>query len=139
MSEENDWPAAGEDSDEEEFINLALMATSEEQEASYACSQVLTSNLSDLSKEECKSAVDEISNELYNLHVSLKSLTRENTRFKNTNDLLLEKNVVLEKELLTLEKCKKECQITKEELILSLKREETSKKHLAKELEVISK
>ena len=28
------WAAAGEDSDEEEFINLALMATSEEQEAS---------------------------------------------------------------------------------------------------------
>ena len=62
VSEEKDWAAAGEDSDEEEFINLALMATSEEQEASSASSQVLTSNLSDLSKEECKSAFDEISN-----------------------------------------------------------------------------
>ena len=31
MSEEKDWSAAGEDFDEEEFINLALMATSEEQ------------------------------------------------------------------------------------------------------------
>ena len=115
------------------------MATSEEQEASSAGSQVLTSNLSDLSKEECKSVVDEISNELYNLHVSLKSLTRENARIKNTNDLLLERNALLENELLTLEKCKKECQIAKDELILSLKREETTKKHLAKELEVISK
>ena len=47
--------AAGEDSDEEEFINMALMATSEEQEDSSACSQILTSILSDLSKEECKS------------------------------------------------------------------------------------
>ena len=28
VSEEKDWAAAGEDSDEEEFINLALMATS---------------------------------------------------------------------------------------------------------------
>ena len=45
----------------------------------------------------------------------------------------------LEKELLTLEKCKKECQVAKEELISSLKREETAKKHLAKELEIISK
>ena len=33
----------------------------------------------------------------------------------------------------------KKCQVAKEELISSLKREETSKKHLAKELEVISK
>ena len=41
--------------------------------------------------------------------------------------------------MLTLEKCKKECQIAKDELILSLKGEETTKKHLDKELEVISK
>ena len=99
----------------------------------------MTSNLSDLSKEDCKSAVDEISNELYNLHISLKSLTRENARIKSTNDLLLERNTLLENELLTLEKCKKECQIAKDELILSLKREETTKKHLAKEQEIINK
>ena len=107
------------------------MATSEEQEASFAGSQVLTSYLYDLSKEECKSAFDEISNELYNLHISLKSLTRENAIIKNTNDLLIERNALLENELLTLEKCKKKCQIAKDELILSLKREETTKKHLA--------
>ena len=115
------------------------MATLEEQEASSTGSRVLTSNLSDLSKEECKSANDEISNKLYNSHISLKSLTRENTRIKNTNDLLLERNALLENDLLTLEKCEKECQIAKDEFILSLKREETSKKHLAKELEVIKK
>ena len=80
--EEKDWATAGEGSNEKKFINLALMATSEEQEASYASSQVFTSNLSDLSKEKCKSAIDEISNELYNLHISLKSLTRENARMK---------------------------------------------------------
>ena len=115
------------------------MATSEEQEASFAGSHVLTSNLSGLSKEECKSAFDEISNELYNLHISIKSLTRDNTRIKNTNDLLIERNALLQNELLTLEKCKKECQIAKDELILSLKGEETAKKQLDKELEVISK
>ena len=102
------------------------MATLEEQEASSTGSHVLTSNMSDLSKEECKYAIDKISNELYNLHISLKSLTRENTRIKNTNDLLLERNALLENELLTLEKCKKECQIAKDELILSLKREENN-------------
>ena len=42
MSEEKDWAAAKEDSDEEEFINLALMANSKELEASSAGSQVLT-------------------------------------------------------------------------------------------------
>ena len=83
------------------------MATSEEQEASSPGSQGLTSNLSDLSKEEFKSAIDEIFNELYNLHISLKSLTRENTRIKNTNDLLIKKYVLLENALLTFEKCKK--------------------------------
>ena len=93
----------------------------------------MTSNLSKLSKEDCKSAVDEISNELYNLHISLKSLTRENSRIKSTNDLLLERNTLLENELLTLEKCKKECQIANDELILCLKRKETTKKHLDKE------
>ena len=33
------WAAVGEDSDEEEFINMALMATLEEQESSSASSQ----------------------------------------------------------------------------------------------------
>ena len=74
---------------------MALMATSEEQEASSTGSYVFTSNLSDLSKEECKYAIDEISNELYNFHIPLKSLTRENARIKSTNDLLLERNALL--------------------------------------------
>ena len=53
VSEKREWAATGEDSDEEEFINLALMANSEEYEASSAGSQELTSNLSELSKENC--------------------------------------------------------------------------------------
>ena len=115
------------------------MANSDEQEASSSTSQVLTTNISELSKDECKSTIDEMSNELYNLHVTLNSLTKENYRIKNTNDLLLERNAMLESELLTLEKCKKECQIAKDELITSLKREESVKKLLAKEQEVINK
>ena len=50
---------------------------------------------------------DEISNELYNLHISLKSLSRGNARIKNTNDLLIERNALLENELLTLKKMQK--------------------------------
>ena len=45
VSEDKDWGAAREDSDEEEFINLALMAKSEEHEASYASPRVLTTNI----------------------------------------------------------------------------------------------
>ena len=115
------------------------MANSNEYEASSANSQVLTTNIVELSKDKCKSTIDEMSNELYNLHVTLKSLTKENARIRNTNDLLLKRNVMLESELFTLEKCKKECQIAKDELITSLKREESVKKLLAKEHEVISK
>ena len=69
--EEKDWDATGEDYDEDELINLALMPNLEEHEASSTGSQVLTPNLSELSKEDWKSAVDEISNELYNLNISL--------------------------------------------------------------------
>ena len=74
-----------------------------------------------------------MSNKLYNLHISLKSLTMENARIKGTNDLLLERNALLENELLSLEKCKKECHIANDELILSLKREEALRKLLARE------
>ena len=69
-----------------------------------------------------------MSNELYNLHISLKSLTKENSRIKGINDLLLERNALLENELFSLEKCKKECQIAKDDIILSLKREEFVRK-----------
>ena len=76
---------------------------------------------------------------MYNFHISLKSLTKENARIKGTNDLLLERNALLENELLSLEKCKKECQIDKDELILSLNREEVVQKFLAREQGVICK
>ena len=122
MSEEKDWAAGREDSDEEESINLVLMANSEEQKARSGSSQVLTTNISDLSKDEFKSAIDGMSNELYNLHITLKSLTKENARIKGINDLLLERNSMLENELLSLEKYKNESQIDKDELILILKK-----------------
>ena len=94
VSEEKYWAAYGEDSDEEEFINLALMANSDEQEASSSNSQVLTTNIIELSKDDCKIDIDDMSNELYNLHISLKLLTKENARIKGTNDLLIERNSI---------------------------------------------
>ena len=68
------------------------MAEIDDQEASSSTSQVLTTNISDLSKDECTITIDEMSNELYNLHVSLKSLTKENYRLKGTIESLSERN-----------------------------------------------
>ena len=49
-------------------------------------------NISDLTRDECKITIDEMSNELYNMHVSLKSLTKENSRLKGTIESLSERN-----------------------------------------------
>ncbi|KAK1401705.1 hypothetical protein POM88_001310 [Heracleum sosnowskyi] len=62
MSQEYDWAGNGEDSDDDvEYVNLALMANNHEQEASSSSNQVTITNLSELFKEECDSAVNEMS------------------------------------------------------------------------------
>ena len=134
---EKDWAAEDEESDEEEFINLSFMAETEDQEASSSTSQVLTTNISDLSKDECNITIDEMSNELYNLHVSLKSLTKENSRLKGTIESIYENNSQLENELVILERLKTENSDLKNELVRSLQREESLKEELKKEQDVI--
>ena len=106
VSKERDWDAEDDESDEEEYINLAFMAETDEQEQSSSTSQVLTPNISDLSRDECKITIDEMSNELYNLHVSLKSLTKENSRLKGNIESLSERNSWLENELVSIERLK---------------------------------
>ena len=69
VCKEKYWAAEEDESDEEEFINFAFRAELEDQEASSSTSQVLTTNISDLTRDECKITIDEMSNELYNLHV----------------------------------------------------------------------
>ena len=78
VSKERYWAAEEDESEEKEFINLAFMAEIDDHEASSSTSQVLTTNISNLSRYESKITIDEMSNELYNLHVSLKSLTTGN-------------------------------------------------------------
>ena len=51
------------------------MADTDEQKESSSTSDVLTTNIPDLSRDECKITIDKMSNKLYNLHLSLKSLT----------------------------------------------------------------
>ena len=132
-----DWAEEGVDSDEEEFINLALMANSDDQEAISSTSQVLTTNISDLTRDECKSTIDEMSNELYNLHLSLKSLTNENSRIKENIYNLIKINSWLENELVSMERLKIECQDFRDELVYSLNREKSLKKNMATTQEVI--
>ena len=133
VSKERGWAAEDDESYEEEFINLAFMAETDEQEASPSTSQVLTTNISDLSRDECKIIIDEMSNELYNLHVSLKLLNKENSRLKGTIESIYERNSWLENELVAMERLKTENQDSRDELVRSLQREKSLSEELRKE------
>ncbi|KAK1402487.1 hypothetical protein POM88_002092 [Heracleum sosnowskyi] len=122
-----------------EFVNLALMADSSEQEVSSSSNQVITTNISELSTEECNNAINDMSTELYHMCISLKSLTKENTRIKDSNQFLSDRNVVLETQFIEFEKMRLECQVAKDELLAVLKREEILKAQLAKEQETIAR
>ena len=125
MSQEYDWAGNDEDSDDDvEYVNLALMANNHEQEASSSSNQVITTNLSELSKEECNSTSNEMSTVLYNLRVTLKSLTKENSRIKETNMLLSDRNAMLEAQLIEFEKMRCVSRDAKKELENVLEREE---------------
>ncbi|XP_063942761.1 uncharacterized protein LOC135150404 [Daucus carota subsp. sativus] len=140
ITEDGDWAADEGDSDNEERVNLTLMAIGDEADSSTTSSgQVKTSNTSDLTKSECKQIIDDMSNEIYNLRVSLKSLTKENVRIQGTNDLLVERNGKLETELIQLDKFKKSSELAKDDLLAVLKREEILKKQLEREQEIIAK
>ncbi|XP_063936091.1 uncharacterized protein LOC135147168 [Daucus carota subsp. sativus] len=140
ITEDGDWAADEGDSDNEEHVNLPLMAIGDEADSSTTSNgQVKTTNTSDLSKSKCKQIIDDMSNEIYNLRVSLKSLTKENVRIKGTNDLLAERNGKLQTELTQMDKIKKSSELAKDELLAVLKREEILKKQLEREQEIFAK
>ena len=91
----------------------------------------------DLSRDECKITIDKMSNELYNLHVSLKSLTKENSRLKRTIESTSGRNYWLENELVVMERLKTKNQDSREELVRSLQREKSLSEKLRKEHDVI--
>ena len=125
ITQENDWAADGADECEDvEYVNLALMADSDENEASSASNQVITTDLSQLSKDECNDAINEMSTELYHLRVSLKSLTKENNRIKENNLFLIDRNAVLEGKLIDRDKVKIHCTNVENELVESVKKVE---------------
>ncbi|KAK1385355.1 hypothetical protein POM88_023090 [Heracleum sosnowskyi] len=140
ITQDYDWAEDGNDLEEDtKFMNLALMADSSEQEASSSSNQVITINLTDLSTEECNDAINDMSMELYHMRISLKSLTNENTRIKLSNQLLSDRNALLETQFAEFEKMRVECQVAKDDLLIVLKREESIKAQLAKEQETIAR
>ena len=95
------------------------MADSLDQEENTATSsQVFTTNLVELSKDECNATINEMSTELYHLHVSLKSLTKKNCRIKDAITFLSDRNSMLEAQFIEFEKLKIECQTAKDDVIL---------------------
>ena len=74
-----------------------------------------------------------MSTELYHLHVSFKSLTKENNRIKEANKFFTHRNSLLEAQFIEFEKFKVECQTAKDDLLVVLKREELIKKQIDKE------
>ncbi|KAK1373969.1 hypothetical protein POM88_030162 [Heracleum sosnowskyi] len=115
ITHDYDWAEDGNDLEEDtEFVNLALMDDSSEQEASSS------SNLSELSTGECNFAINDMSTKLYHMRISLKSLTNENTRIKTSNQLLSDRNALLETQFVEFEKMRVECQVAKDDLLIAL-------------------
>lgn len=115
------------------------MANSEEPEAETSINQVVSTNLTQLSKEECIDTVNDMSTELYHLSVSLKSPTKENIRIKENNVFLSERNASLESLKIEHEKIKIELSDVKCELAETVKREGILAKQLELEHELIKK
>lgn len=87
---------------EEKFVNLALMARSDD-EASSSSNQVPSLVLLDMSKTEYKQTIEELSAEMFNIHVSLSAaneeiakLTKQNETLKSENEMLLLKTSPLD-------------------------------------------
>ncbi|KAL8116897.1 hypothetical protein AgCh_023177 [Apium graveolens] len=120
-----------------EYVDLALMANSDENKTSSSSNRVITTDLSQLSKIECNEAINDMSNELYHLRVSLKSLAKENIRIKENNLFLSDRNAVLENQVIELEKIKIKCLTVESELEEAVKKVEILSKQLESEQEVI--
>ncbi|KAK1376694.1 CCHC-type domain-containing protein [Heracleum sosnowskyi] len=82
------------DEEEEEYVNLALMAKSEEVSSS-SSSQVPSLVLLEMSKEEYKQTVEELSAEMFNVHTSLTAANEEIARLTKLNETLTSENDML--------------------------------------------
>ncbi|KAK1379369.1 hypothetical protein POM88_026113 [Heracleum sosnowskyi] len=82
------------DEEEEEYVNLALMAKSDDVSSS-SSSWVPSLILLDMSKDEYKQVVEELSAEMFNIHTSLTAINEEITRLVKLNETLKSENEML--------------------------------------------
>lgn len=106
MSEEKDWDGDVDDSDNEEYVNLAFREIRDEHEASSSSNHVLYVDNCDISSDQLKIVVDQMTNDLYHAHVTIKTMTKENTKLNKELVTVRDRNVVLEQQLIELENAK---------------------------------
>ncbi|KAK1366507.1 hypothetical protein POM88_042068 [Heracleum sosnowskyi] len=82
------------DEEEEEYVNLALMASTDEV-ASTSSSQVPSLVLLDMSIDEYKKTIKDLSAEMFNVYTSLSAANEEITRLSKLNETLKSENEAL--------------------------------------------
>ncbi|KAK1397049.1 hypothetical protein POM88_006912 [Heracleum sosnowskyi] len=100
ITQDYDWADDGNDSEEDtEFVIHALMADSNEQEASSSTNQVITTNLTELSKEECNSAIDDINAVLETQFIEFEKMRMECQIAKDERLAVLKREEILKVQL----------------------------------------
>ncbi|KAK1380497.1 hypothetical protein POM88_027241 [Heracleum sosnowskyi] len=118
------------DEEEEEYVNLALMAKSDEATSS-SPSQVPSLVLLDMSKDEYKQTVEELSAELFNVHTSLTAANEEIARLTKLNETLTSENDLLLLKTSRLESLAYENAKLKNELVCAKEIEEFLRKEIS--------
>ncbi|KAK1384615.1 hypothetical protein POM88_022350 [Heracleum sosnowskyi] len=118
------------DEEEEEYVNLALMAKSEETTSS-SPSQVPSLVLLDMSKDEYKKTVEELSVEMFNVHTSLTAANEEIARLTKLNETLTSENDLLLLKTNRLECLTRENAKLKNELVCAKEIEEFLRKAIS--------
>ncbi|KAK1384584.1 hypothetical protein POM88_022319 [Heracleum sosnowskyi] len=109
------WDDSDEE-EEEEYVNLALMAKSDEISSS-SSNQVPSLVLLEMSKEEYKQSVEELSAEMFNVHTSLTAANEEIARLTKLNETLTSENDMLLLKTSRLESLSQENAKLKNELV----------------------
>ncbi|KAK1360638.1 CCHC-type domain-containing protein [Heracleum sosnowskyi] len=117
------------DEEEEEYVNLALMAKSEEVSSS-SPSQVPSLVLLDMSKDEYKQTVEELSAEMFHVHTSLTAANEEIARLTKLNEELTSENDLLLLKTNRLESLTHENAKLKNELVCAKEIEEFLRKEI---------
>ncbi|KAK1378961.1 hypothetical protein POM88_025705 [Heracleum sosnowskyi] len=118
------------DEDEEEYVNLALMASTDEV-TSTSSSQVPSLVLLDMSIDEYKKTIKDLSAEMFNVYTSLSAANEEITRLSKLNETLKSENESLVLKTSSLDSLAKENAKFKNELKCAKEVEEFLRNEIA--------